>query len=144
MGFNYTLTEPDLMPFYRRAIKQGLRVLQYNGDADPGINVFVSENWTSALGFDELQPWRPWTTDGKRRMGGYVTRYVGGFDFLTIRGSGHMVPQFKPAAALEFITRWLRGEDYQAYDPNPEPKPEPKPKRQLRGEDYQAYGRTST
>ena len=116
MGFNYTLTEPDLMPFYRRAIKQGLRVLKYNGDADPGINVFVSENWTSALGFDELQPWRPWTTDGKRRMGGYVTRYVGGFDFLTIRGSGHMVPQFKPREAFALFSFFLNREAYPRYN----------------------------
>ena len=26
------------------------------------------------------EPWRPWTTDGKQRMGGYVTRYENNFD----------------------------------------------------------------
>lgn len=30
---------------------------------------------------------RPWTLDQCRRMGGYVTRYAGGLDFLTIRGT---------------------------------------------------------
>jgi len=49
-------------------------------------------------------------------MGGYVTRYKGNFDFLTIRGSGHMVPQFKPEAALGFLASWVAGEDYLPYN----------------------------
>lgn len=45
-------------------------------------------------------------------MGGYVTRYtppnkLGTFDYLTIRGAGHMVPYNKAKESLEFITRWL-------------------------------------
>ncbi len=32
-------------------------------------------------------------------MGDYVTLYEGGFSYLTVRGSGHMVPEFKGAAA---------------------------------------------
>ena len=94
VGFNYSITEKNLMPFYRQLAAEGqVRVLVYNGDTDPGINSFVAQNWTAALGFAELQEWRPWTLDGKQRVGGYVTRYAGSFDFLTIRGSGHMVPE---------------------------------------------------
>ena len=48
-------------------------------------------------------------------MGGYVTRYAGRFDFLTIRGSGHMVPEYKPAPALEFLSKWLADEDWLPY-----------------------------
>ena len=85
------------MPFYYDLAKNhpDMRVLVYNGDADPGINSFVSQNWTASLGLTETQSWRPWTLDGCQRMGGYVTRYEGDFDFLTIRGSGHMVPQVR-------------------------------------------------
>ena len=114
----YASTEKDLMPFYQRvAADTDLRVLVYNGDADPGINSFVTQNWTSHLGFEETQPWRGWTLDACQRMGGYVTRYEkSNFDFLTIRGSGHMVPQFKPAAAQAFLASWLADEDYKAYN----------------------------
>jgi carboxypeptidase C (cathepsin A) len=89
--------------------------------ADPGINSFVSQNWTVALGFKETQAWRPWTVDGKQQMGGYVTRYENNFDFLTIRGAGHMVPEFKPTASLAFLTAFLKNEDYMPYA-----KPPPK------------------
>jgi Serine carboxypeptidase len=60
-------------------------------DTDPAITSFAAHNWTSHLGYDVLEGWRPWTVDGCRRVGGYVTRYNGSFDFLTIRGAGHMV-----------------------------------------------------
>ena len=76
-----------------------LKVLVYNGDTDPAITSFATQNWTSHLGFDEVQHWRPWTIDHCQQMGGYVTRYEGNFDFLTIRGAGHMVvsPSFRPS-----------------------------------------------
>lgn len=73
VGFNYTLTERNLMPFYTRlATETDIRVLIYNGDTDPGINSFVSQNWTRALGLEETEPWRAWTLDGKQRMGGWL------------------------------------------------------------------------
>ena len=39
-------------------------------------------------------------------MGGYVTRYVNDFDFVTIRGAGHMVPEYKPEAAFVMTHGW--------------------------------------
>jgi carboxypeptidase C (cathepsin A) len=113
--FDYTPTEPDLTGFYKE-INSKIRVLIYNGDADPAINSFAAENWTSSLGFAETEEWRPWTVDGCRRMGGYVTRYHGNFDYLTIRGAGHMVPTIKAAASFAFMKSWILNEDYPRYD----------------------------
>ena len=116
-GMTYVPTEKNLMPFYQHVAKNtSLRVLVYNGDTDPGLNSQRAENWTAALGFEATQSWRPWTMDNCLRVGGYVTRYEKDrFDFLTIRGSGHMVPQFKPAQALEFLSTWLHDKDYKPY-----------------------------
>eukprot|EP00747_Dinoflagellata_sp_TGD_P056994 gnl/TRDRNA2_/TRDRNA2_150394_c2_seq1.p1 gnl/TRDRNA2_/TRDRNA2_150394_c2~~gnl/TRDRNA2_/TRDRNA2_150394_c2_seq1.p1 ORF type:complete len:523 (+),score=60.88 gnl/TRDRNA2_/TRDRNA2_150394_c2_seq1:49-1569(+) len=119
-GFVYNSTEPSLVPFYREVSQNTkLRVLVYNGDTDPGLNSFYAENWTAAVGLPVKEPWRPWTVDGGIRMGGYVTRYEPRFDFLTIRGSGHMVPEYKPKAALTFLQAWLAGEDFPRYNPPP-------------------------
>ncbi len=96
VGFTYNLTEPNLLPFYKHLVyNTSIRVLVYNGDTDPGINSFTAQNWTSFLGFPEKEAWRSWTLDSKQEVAGYVTRYSGDFDFLTIRGSGHMV-SFNP------------------------------------------------
>lgn len=115
--FDYTPTEPDLSGFYKE-INGKLKVLIYNGDTDPAITSFGAQNWTSHLGFSESQHWRPWTVDSCQRMGGYVTRYEGSFDFLTIRGAGHMVPTEKPGATLAFIQAWMNGVEYPSFDPN--------------------------
>jgi serine carboxypeptidase-like clade 1 len=117
VGFTYIFDETDLISWYKEVIANNtLRVLVYNGDTDPCINSFQAQNWTRNLGFKETQSWRAWTLDSCQRMGGYVIRYENNFDFVSIRGSGHMVPQFKPQASLEFLMRFLKGEDYQPYD----------------------------
>jgi len=115
--FDYTSTEKSVEKFYQ-SVNGKVRVLVYNGDSDPSINSFEAQNWTHHLGFAIEEDWRPWTIDGCRRMGGYVTRYAGKFDFLTIRGSGHMVPTYKPAASFAFLQAWLDDTDYPTYDPN--------------------------
>jgi len=112
-GFTYNFTEPSMLPWYRSvANDKRIRVLIYNGDTDPGLNSFYAQNWTSHVGLPEVEAWRPWTRDGKLRMGGFVTRYESGFDFLTIRGSGHMVPEYKPEAAFVMLKSFLLNEDY--------------------------------
>lgn len=115
--FTYTLSEMDLISWYKEIIAQNkLRILVYNGDTDPCINSYQAQNWTRNLGFEEVQSWRPWTLDGCQSMAGYITRYENNFDFLTIRGSGHMVPQDRPQVALSFLTKFLEGVDYPHYD----------------------------
>jgi len=116
VGFTYHGTEPDVIPFYKEMAKtKRLRVLIYNGDTDPGLNSFVGENWTVDMGLPEREAWRPWTRDGKKKMGGYVTRYQGDFDYLTIRGSGHMVPEYKPEAASIMLEKFIKNEEYPRY-----------------------------
>ena len=62
-----------------------------------------------------MEAWRPWTLDGKQRMGGYVVSWPGNFHYLTIRGSGHMVPEYKPAATLAFLSDFVSGEEFKRY-----------------------------
>jgi carboxypeptidase C (cathepsin A) len=121
VGFVYNLTEKNILPFYLNVITNTpLRVLVYNGDADPCINSMITQdtyfNYFAENGLQQTEIWRPWTLDGSR-MGGYVTEYLNNkFAFLTIRGSGHMVPEFKPPMAYSFISTWLAAQDYLPYN----------------------------
>jgi len=121
VGFTYigTAKTEDIFGYYKSLVQhnidhptQATRILIYNGDSDPGLNSFVGEDWTSAMGFNETEAWRPWTRDGKMKMGGFVTRYSGAFDYLTIRGSGHMVPEYKPEAATVLLESFLKDASY--------------------------------
>jgi len=124
VGFNYTSTEPNVLPFYEYVVKAKLlKVLVYNGDTDPSINSFVTQDkyfeFFQNVGIVETAEWRAWTLDGQQNMGGYVTEFADGvFNFLTIRGSGHMVPEFKPAAAQTFMSAFISGSSYPPYNPN--------------------------
>lgn len=119
-----------------------MRVLIYNGDTDPSLSSFrcafcalklcvhvshhplcsTQDAWfpfMEAHGYKQTQPWRAWTTDGKQDVRGYVTEWLNNrFAFLTIRGSGHMVPQYRSQAAFSFLQRWLSGSDYPKYVPS--------------------------
>jgi len=119
-GLNYTSTELNVLPFYEYVrAKTDLRVLVYNGDADPAINSFVTQEkyvgYYDSLGVEASEEWRPWTLDGDQRMGGYVISYPGDFYYLTVRGSGHMVPEYKPAATYAFIEAFLNNDEFPRY-----------------------------
>ena len=116
-GMVYELTEKNLMPFFEHLAREtDLTAMVYNGDIDPSINSFAAQNWTSALGLEEAVAWRPWTTDGCQNMAGYTTHYRGDLQYTTIRGSGHMVPTYKPEAAATLMRAWLVGADLPEFD----------------------------
>lgn len=79
--------------------------LVYSGDADAQIPHTVTELWTSSLGLDEVSPYQKWTLDGY--VQGYVTEYKHNFTFATVKGAGHMVPQFRPEAARAMVSRFI-------------------------------------
>lgn len=43
--------------------------------------------------------------------------YDGNWTYATIRGSGHMVPEYKPAAGLALISAFLEGRPLPEYQP---------------------------
>jgi carboxypeptidase C (cathepsin A) len=53
--------------------------------------------------------WRPWLTNGQ--VSGYVEKYDG-LDFVTVKGVGHMAPQWAREPVTNMITAWIHGEDF--------------------------------
>jgi len=89
-------------------------ILIYGGDTDQCVPYYYSDEWTKALGFPPIkgQTFRQWFIDTQQNiLGGYLTDYdtAGNktFTFITVKDSGHMVPQYQPAAALAFFNRWI-------------------------------------
>ena len=111
---HYTGASYDLYP----SIVSKYRVVIYNGDVDACVPYNSNEDWTATLaaqqGWEEAEAWRPWILDSV--PAGYVTSYktngAADFTFVTIKESGHMVPQYQPARALAFFQRWLKGGPY--------------------------------
>jgi len=106
-GIEYEKTVASLLGLYPTLIK-AYKVLVYSGDVDACVPYNGSEEWTRQLGFAVSDAWRPWLVN--QQVAGYVTVYAANsFTFLTVKGAGHMVPQYQPEAALNMITRWIGG-----------------------------------
>jgi len=118
VGMHYKQTETNLIPFYRELAQKhdDIRVLLYLGDTDPTINSRVIEDAVRRMHLKEIRPWRPWTLDNKEYVVGSLTRYEGNFDFLTLRGCGHMAPQNKPQASFEMLSKFLNNQPWGEYN----------------------------
>ena len=67
------------------------------------------------MNFPVVEEWRPFTLDGKQRMGGHVVSYANDFYFLTVRGSGHMLPSYKPASAYVMMKSFIQQTPFPRY-----------------------------
>jgi serine carboxypeptidase-like clade I len=122
---------PSMIDVYRKIVPQLDKTWIYNGDTDPAVSYEGTRTAVKQIGFRELDGggYRPWfynRTATSRpvlqhkpvrfgpdlvfqnlgaQFGGEVVNYEHNLAFLTVHGSGHMVPQFRPQAALHLLTK---------------------------------------
>lgn len=130
----------SMIDFYRNIVPRLQITFIYNGDTDPCVSYEGTRTAVKRIGFAELDggSYRPWFYNESAaplsvlaeksarfgpnllfqevgaQMGGEVVSYDHGLSFLTVHGSGHMVPQFRPQAALHMLDRLVH---YQSLSP---------------------------
>lgn len=104
-------------------------VLFYQGNLDLACNTAGNLRWANAMTWKgqaefaakPLLPWGKATGHRKSagtakevriRMGAEDDESRTRFAFVTVDGSGHMVPQDQPEVALDLLDRWLTGKDF--------------------------------
>ncbi|GMP90187.1 hypothetical protein CsSME_00041432 [Camellia sinensis var. sinensis] len=97
----------SMIKYHKNLTAKGYRALIYSGDHDMCVPYTGSEAWTRSVGYKIVDEWRPWGSNGQ--VAGYVQGYENNLTFLTVKGSGHTVPEYKPREALDFYSRWLAG-----------------------------------
>lgn len=100
----YTNQYKTLKDQVTKSINAGKRGLIYNGDTDMVCDFLGDEWFSDSLGFQQIGKYAAWKVNGQ--VAGFVKHYRG-FAFATVRGSGHTVPEYRPAAALAMITKFL-------------------------------------
>ena len=85
------------------------RIMFYSGDTDGAVPTYGSKQWIQQLDWGVKEEWRPWFTDGQ--VSGYVERYDG-LDFVTVKGVGHMAPQWARKPVTDMITAWIHDETF--------------------------------
>eukprot|EP01125_Pyxidicula_operculata_P009072 TRINITY_DN29_c0_g1_i1.p1 TRINITY_DN29_c0_g1~~TRINITY_DN29_c0_g1_i1.p1 ORF type:complete len:453 (-),score=79.42 TRINITY_DN29_c0_g1_i1:70-1428(-) len=107
---NYDRTPNSMVPIYKNLLKNNIRVLIYSGDTDFAVPYTDSEFWTSNdMGLTPINEWRQWFVNdiNGQQVAGFVTEYPNGFQFATVKGAGHMVPQYRPLPAFQMFERFL-------------------------------------
>lgn len=121
-GWTYQSTRTNLPANTYPLLVANIDVLIYNGDWDACVPYTDNEAWTENMGFPVKTSWHHWaytSTEGNtNQVGGYAVDYdvsalgSGSFQFITIRGGRHEVPETAPAQAMEMLTRLLNGQAF--------------------------------
>ncbi|KAF8014704.1 hypothetical protein BT93_H0497 [Corymbia citriodora subsp. variegata] len=97
----------SMIKYHKNLTARGYRALIFSGDHDMRVPYTGSEAWTRSMGYKIVDEWRSWTFN--EQVAGYIQGYEYNLTFLTIKGAGHTVPEYKPREALHFYSRFLRG-----------------------------------
>lgn len=129
---------PSMIDFYRKLAPKLERTIVFNGDTDPCVSYEGTREAIIKIGFDELEggSQRPYfynasgvsvdvitskpllygpnlaVIDAGPQFAGHVTDYDNNLSFVTVHGSGHMVPQFRPQVGLLLIKKLVTSESF--------------------------------
>ncbi|KAL0322294.1 UNVERIFIED_CONTAM: Serine carboxypeptidase-like 20 [Sesamum calycinum] len=102
VDLRYTHDAGSMLSYHKNLTSSGYRVLIYSGDHDMCVPFTGTQAWTQSLGYKIVDEWRPWKSN--RQVAGFIQEYANDFTFLTIKGAGHTVPEYKPRESLHFFT----------------------------------------
>jgi len=106
--YNMSDLDTPMEPLYNQlfAAAPNLKILVYSGDDDSVCATLGSQYWIYRMNMQTKQAWTSWMYN--KQVGGYIVKFKS-MSFVTVRGAGHMVPQYKPALGLEVFRKYLDG-----------------------------------
>nr|CAD2141335.1 unnamed protein product [Meloidogyne enterolobii] len=102
---NYNQIYSDMSPFVKKVLGAKVKTLLYYGDTDMACNFLLGQQFASQLGYRVIMDAKPWRVDGQ--IAGFKTKYTNGLTFITIRGAGHMVPEWRAPQIFYAIQNFL-------------------------------------
>ena len=107
----YNIQDKGSIWAYPNIINSGVRILIYSGDTDMAVPYNGNQAWIKNLGLEVEKPWKQWRAfNDMDNVAGYYIKYKG-LTFCTVKGTGHMVPQWKPKEAFHMFIKFINGED---------------------------------
>merc|ERR1712039_726712 len=136
----------SMINFYQRIAPKLQTTIVFNGDTDPCVSYEGTRTAIQGGGFPIIPGgnYRPWfyqkpaaslatlkekpnlfgpnlaLQDAGAQFGGHVVNYEHNLSFVTVHGSGHMVPQFRPQSAERALNRLLTGDQFAPVLPTDE------------------------
>ena len=130
----------SMINFYRYIAPKLRTTIVFNGDTDPCVSYEGTRQAIKEVGFAEIVggAYRPWffnatastveflatkpllfgpalaLIEGGAQFAGHVVNYEQNLSFVTVHGSGHMVPQFRPRVAHKLLSNLISGRAFAA------------------------------
>ncbi|XP_060173364.1 serine carboxypeptidase-like 17 isoform X2 [Lycium barbarum] len=101
----YTITFLDSIPYHVELSKKNIPSLIYSGDHDMNMPFQSTQFWIKSLNYSVIDNWRPWSVEGQ--VAGYTRSYSNQMTFATVKGAGHVAPEYKPKESLTMFQRWI-------------------------------------
>jgi len=105
-NLNYTMQAEGSIWIYP-ILRNKMKIMIYSGDTDGCVPTYGTKQWIEELGWKTTQGWRPLYTDGQ--VSGYGQNYEG-LDFFTVKGVGHMAPQWARKPVTNMMMAWIHDE----------------------------------
>lgn len=83
-------------------------MIHYSGDTDGVLPTYGTKSWIESLKWDKIGKYENWKTD--EQISGFYQKYDG-LDFLTVKGVGHMAPQWARKPMQTIVNKWIHQED---------------------------------
>jgi carboxypeptidase C (cathepsin A) len=92
---NYRLQSEGSIWIYPILKANNIKILFYSGDTDGIVPLAGTRKWIKYLNWKTVEEWRPWKSNN--HVAGFIQHYEG-LDFATVKGVGHMAPQWSRQA----------------------------------------------
>nr|XP_050024146.2 lysosomal protective protein-like [Dermacentor andersoni] len=108
LAINYTEQYTTMREVVQDLAESGqLKALVYNGDVDMACNFLGGDWFVNSLGYEPTSEYRMWHVG--QVIAGFVQNFEHDVIFVTVKGSGHMVPLDKAQESLHMISNFLSG-----------------------------------
>uniref|UniRef100_A0AC34G586 Serine carboxypeptidase n=1 Tax=Panagrolaimus sp. ES5 TaxID=591445 RepID=A0AC34G586_9BILA len=94
----------DMTSFFKKVINAKIPILLYYGDTDSICNFMMGQKFSLQLGLPLIENGKAWMVNGQ--VAGIKTVYDG-LTFTTIRGAGHMAPQWRAPETAHAIKQFV-------------------------------------
>uniref|UniRef100_A0A7E4V8B1 Carboxypeptidase n=1 Tax=Panagrellus redivivus TaxID=6233 RepID=A0A7E4V8B1_PANRE len=101
---SYEKQYTDMTPFVQKIVKANVRVLLYYGDTDMACNFMMGQQFAAQLGLPRQLGKTAWKFN--KQIAGFKTLYKG-VTYITIRGAGHMAPQWRAPETTYAIKQFV-------------------------------------
>lgn len=105
---DYQREVQSVLPFYLSLFTDyAIPGFSYNGDTDMACNFLGNEWFAYSLQQHIKVEWQPWKLPNDAQISGFMQQF-GYLTYYTVKGAGHMVPQWRPKQGLYIIEQMIK------------------------------------